>query len=147
MKADPELIKVLLVDDDPEDVELTMEVLEMAKMKLNVQVKSDGVETMEYLDRCLNDQPDNLPDLVLLDLNMPRMNGHEVLQEMKQHEKLKRIPVVVLTTSSSETDIQQSYSNGVSCFVTKPVGLEAFQKVVEAVNTFWFTVVKFPEKK
>jgi len=146
MKTIPKPIHVLLVDDDPEDIELTLEVLEMAKMKLKVSTASDGVEALEFLNNCKNDQSVEFPDLILLDLNMPRMNGHETLTEIKKDALLKRIPIVVLTTSRSETDIEKTYAEGVSCYVTKPVGLKEFQSVVEAVNNFWFTVVKFPNK-
>ena len=143
---DLKLINVLLVDDDQEDLDLTLEVLEMTKMKLNIEIARDGVEAVEYLNKVYDEEKRKLPDLILLDLNMPRMSGHEVLQYIKGNERFRTIPVVVLTTSKSETDIANSYAAGVSCFVTKPVGLKEFQIVVEAVNNFWFTVVKFPEK-
>ena len=143
---DLKLINVLLVDDDQEDLDLTLEVLEMTKMKLNIEIARDGVEAVEFLNKVYDEEKRKLPDLILLDLNMPRMSGHEVLQYIKGNERFRTIPVVVLTTSKSETDIANSYAAGVSCFVTKPVGLKEFQIVVEAVNNFWFTVVKFPEK-
>ncbi len=143
---DLKLINVLLVDDDQEDLDLTLEVLEMTKMKLNIEIARDGVEAVEFLNKVYDEEKRKLPDLILLDLNMPRMSGHEVLQYIKGDERFRTIPVVVLTTSKSETDIANSYAAGVSCFVTKPVGLKEFQTVVEAVNNFWFTVVKFPEK-
>ncbi len=140
-----EMISILLVDDDPEDVELTLEVMKMNKVQLKVEVAKNGLEALEVLNRHANNGVSNLPDLILLDLNMPKMNGLEVLEHIKKDRKLKRIPVVVLTTSKSETDISKSYESGVSCFITKPVGLNEFQDVVEAINNFWFTVVKFPE--
>ena len=144
MDEDIKLIKVLLVEDDPEDVELTLEVMQMAKIKLDISVASDGVDALEHLEKKYNEDKNLLPDLILLDLNMPRMNGHEVLNHLKEDPRYKRIPVVVLTTSKSETDITKSYEEGVSCFITKPVGLREFQEVVEAINAFWFTVVKLP---
>ncbi len=146
MKKETKLIHVLLVDDDQEDLDLTLEVMEMTKMKLNIEVAKDGVEAVDYLNKVAAIDVRNLPDLILLDLNMPRMSGHEVLEFIKGHDTFKKIPVVILTTSKSEADIASSYAAGVSCFVTKPVGLKEFQTVVEAVNNFWFTVVKFPEK-
>lgn len=145
MENDLKLINVLLVDDDQEDLDLTLEVLEMTKMKLKIDIAKDGVEAVDFLNKVESDKR-KLPDLILLDLNMPRMNGHEVLQYIKGDDRFKHIPVVILTTSKSETDIANSYAAGVSCFVSKPVGLKEFQTVVEAVNNFWFTVVKFPEK-
>lgn len=138
-------IKVLLVDDDPEDVDLTLEVMELSKLKLDINIARDGIEAVEFLEKQVKEEL-ALPDLILLDLNMPRMNGHEVLSQLKSDKQLCRIPVVVLTTSSSDEDILKSYSTGVSCYVTKPVGLKEFSSVVEAVNNFWFTVVKFPGK-
>lgn len=140
------LIKVLLVEDDPEDVELTMEVMNMTKISLDIDVAKDGIEALEKLDQYHSDNPLNLPDLVLLDLNMPRMNGHEVLQKIKADVRFRKIPVVILTTSKAEADITKSYEEGVSCYITKPVGLKEFQDVVEAINSFWFTVVKLPNK-
>lgn len=139
------LIKVLIVDDDAEDIDLTLEVLKLAKMKLEIETASDGVEAMQYLHKVLKDSPGSLPDLILLDLNMPRKDGHEVLAELKATSGLKKIPVVILTTSNAEADISKSYNNGTSCYITKPVGLDQFQQVVQAVNNFWFTVVKYPE--
>lgn len=140
------MIKVLLVEDDPEDVELTMEVMQMTKMKLDIEVASDGVEALEMLNETYKTDKTELPDIILLDLNMPRMNGHELLMTLKKDERFRKIPVVILTTSKSEADITKSYEEGVSCFITKPVGLTEFQSVVEAINSFWFTVVKLPVK-
>jgi len=137
-------IKVLLVDDDPDDIDLTREVLEMSKIKININTARDGDEAMELLTQTATDNPQELPDLILLDLNMPKKNGHEVLSEIKADEKLRHIPVVILTTSGNPEDVSSSYSHGVSCYITKPVGLPEFQRVVAAINEFWFTVVKFP---
>jgi chemotaxis family two-component system response regulator Rcp1 len=145
MNEEIKLINVLLVDDDPEDIDLTLEVMEMAKMKLNVTVAKDGMEAMEILSE-LKENKEEMPDLILLDLNMPRKNGHEVLADLKADDLFKKIPVVILTTSKSEADVNQSYSKGVSCYITKPVGLNEFRDVVDAIKNFWFTVVKYPTK-
>ncbi len=138
-------INILLVEDDPEDVQLTQEVLQMTKMKLDIDIARDGIEALEFLNNVSNEKKKGLPDLILLDLNMPRMNGHEFIREVKNDHRFSKIPVVVLSTSSTENDIKESYTSGVSCYITKPVGLKEFQKVVEAINNFWFTVVKFPD--
>lgn len=144
MKPTP--INVLLVDDDPEDVDLTMEVLSLSKIKVNITTAIDGEQAMEILLHQAEHDKSKLPDLILLDLNMPRKNGHEVLEEVKSNKGLRHIPVVILTTSGSEEDISSSYMKGVSCYIKKPVGLNEFQRVVEAINDFWFTVVKFPKE-
>jgi two-component system response regulator len=137
-------IEILLVDDDPQDVELTMEIMEQSKVKININVVNDGLEAINYLKKVDNQNGIIKPDLILLDLNMPKMNGHEVLQKIKKNPDFKTIPIVILTTSSNDEDIHKTYHNGANCYVTKPVGMDAFQKVVEAVENFWFTVVKFP---
>lgn len=137
-------INLLLVDDDPGDVDLTLEVMSLSKLKLNIDVVEDGVKAISFLQKEGNYSEAQTPDLILLDLNMPRKNGREVLDYIKNSELLKTIPVVILTTSDSEEDIERTYKLGASCYITKPVGLEEFQKVVKAFDEFWFTVVKFP---
>ena len=139
-------IEILLVEDDPGDVDLTQEVLEEAKVMLNLNVVEDGVKAMEYLRKEGEYAGAVRPDLVLLDLNMPRKNGREVLAEMKSDEHLKRIPVVILTTSDSERDIMETYGLGANCYVTKPVGLDQFADIVKYIEGFWLTVVKLPPK-
>ena len=141
-----EEIEILLVEDDEADVELMKEMLRDSKLKLNLHVVSDGVYAMEYLRK--EDKYSNVttPDLILLDLNMPRKDGRETLVEIKAAENLKHIPVVVLTTSDSNTDIIKSYMSGANCYITKPVGLEEFKIVVNAIEGFWFTIVKLPER-
>jgi len=139
-------IEVLLVDDDPGDVDLTQEVLELAKVRLSLNTVEDGVQALEYLRQEGEYHDVTRPDLILLDLNMPRKDGRETLDEIKTDENLKGIPVVILTTSNSDKDIAKTYTSGASCYITKPVGLEQFQQVVEAIESFWFTVVKFPPK-
>ena len=137
-------INLLLVDDDPGDVDLTLEVMSLSKLKLNINVVEDGVEAVDFLTKKGEYGEAQTPDLILLDLNMPRKNGREVLDFIKTHDKLKTIPVVILTTSDSEEDIERTYKLGASCYIKKPVGLAEFQKVVKAFDDFWFTVVKFP---
>jgi chemotaxis family two-component system response regulator Rcp1 len=138
-------INLLLVDDDPGDVDLTLEVMSLSKLKLNINVVEDGVKAISYLQKEGSYREATSPDLILLDLNMPRKNGREVLDFIKNDDTLKTIPVVILTTSDNEEDIERTYELGASCYVTKPVGLEEFQKVVKAFDEFWFTVVKFPK--
>lgn len=137
-------VKILLVEDDPADVELTREVLEQSKIRIDLEVAEDGVEALKYLRRESPYDDAALPDIILLDLNMPKMDGRDVLKQIKSDENLKMIPVVVLTTSSTDEDIVKSYTLGANCYVTKPVGLAEFAKVVDSVEAFWFTVVKLP---
>ena len=139
-------IEVLLVEDDLGDVELTKEVMEDSKVKLNLNVVGDGEEAMKFLRK--EGQYDMVidPDLIILDLNMPRKDGREVLSDIKSDEKLRYIPVVILTTSEAEEDIIKTYSTGANCYVTKPIGLEQFSKVVKSIEDFWFTVVKLPPR-
>jgi len=137
-------IQVLLVEDNPGDALLTRETLEASKVWLEMEHVEDGEKALAYLERGLAAQPTNLPDLILLDLNLPRMHGREVLAAIRAKEALRRIPIVVLTSSDAEQDILKSYELGANCYVTKPVGLEAFQSIVRSVESFWFTVVKLP---
>ncbi len=139
-------IEVLLVEDDPADVELTLEIMDRTKLKVQMNVVKDGVEAMEYLRRDGKYTDSIRPDLILLDLNMPRKDGREVLREIKADENLKSISVVILTTSDSDEDIIKTYAIGANCYVTKPVGLEQFIKVVKSIEDFWFTVVKYPSR-
>jgi len=147
MNEEMKLIEVLLVEDDPQDVEITKEVMELSKVKLNVNVVENGAEALLYLRKQGGYKAAIKPDLILLDLNMPKMNGREFLEEMKRDDDLRLIPVVILTTSKADEDIVKTYKLGASCYVTKPVGLDQFQKVVQAVDSFWFTVVKYPPVK
>lgn len=141
-----EPLQILLVEDDPGDVELTRESLSDSKLAINISVAGDGVEAMAFLRKEGEYSSAVTPDLILLDLNMPRKDGREVLAEIKADDSLKMIPVVILTTSSAETDIVKSYDLGANCYVTKPVGFDQFTKVVDAIEGFWFTVVKLPTK-
>lgn len=139
-------LEVLLVEDDPADVELTREALADSKLMTNLHVVGDGIAAMEFLLGKGKYADSPRPDLILLDLNMPKKDGREVLEELKGAEDLRSIPVVVLTTSGAEEDILRSYNLGANCYVTKPVGLEQFMKVVEVIDNFWFTVVKLPSR-
>lgn len=137
-------IEVLMAEDNRDDVALTMATLEDMKIHINVSVVSDGVETMEYLHKRGKYSDVSSPDLILLDLNMPRKDGREVLEEIKQDKNLKRIPVVVLTTSEAEEDILRAYDLHANCYISKPVDLDQFTKVVRAIDQFWFSIVKLP---
>lgn len=136
--------EVLLVEDSPGDVRLTREALKEGKVRNNLSVVSDGVEAMEFLRREGKYRDAPRPDIVLLDLNMPRKDGREVLAEMKSDEQLKRIPVVVLTTSEAEQDILRTYDLHANCYLTKPVDLEQFISIVKSVEDFWLTIVQLP---
>lgn len=137
-------IEILLVEDNPGDVDLTREALEIGKLSNNLHVVDDGEEAMAFLRREGQYAKAPRPDLVLLDLNLPRKNGREVLAEIKSDENLKRIPVVILTTSKAEEDILKTYNLHANCYVTKPIDLDQFIKVVHAIEEFWLTIVKLP---
>jgi CheY-like chemotaxis protein len=135
----------LLVEDNPGDVRLTREALKESKLSNNLSVVGDGVEALDFLRRegTYADAP--RPDVILLDLNLPRKGGREVLAEIKADSSLRRIPVVVITSSEAEQDVLASYDLHVNCYVTKPVDLDQFIKVVQSVGTFWLTIVKLPD--
>lgn len=137
-------VDVLLVEDDPGDVDLARETLEQSKILVNLHVVEDGVKALQFLRKqgAYADVPH--PDLILLDLNLPRKDGREVLHDIKSDPVLKYLPVVVLTTSEAEEDILKSYGLGANCYVTKPVGLKQFEKVVRSIEHFWFSIVKLP---
>lgn len=136
--------EVLLVEDSPGDVRLTREALKEGKVRNNLSVVHDGVEAMEFLRREGKYADAPRPDIVLLDLNMPRKDGREVLAEMKSDDDLKRIPVVILTTSEAEQDILKTYELHANCYLTKPVDLEQFISIVKSVEDFWLTIVQLP---
>jgi two-component system response regulator len=138
--------EVLMVEDDPGDAELTQELLEEVDFAVNVNVVDDGVKAVAYLRHEGDYTWAVRPDLILLDLNLPRKDGREVLQEIKNDHNLKHIPVIILTTSDADDDILKSYKLGASAFITKPVSLEQFTKIVDSIQNFWFTVVKFPPR-
>jgi two-component system, chemotaxis family, response regulator Rcp1 len=137
-------IEVLLVEDSPGDVRLTREAFRDADTTIRMHVASDGVEAMAFLRREGAYADAVRPDLILLDLNLPRMDGREVLALIKEDESLKTIPTVILTTSDAEADIVESYQLQANCYLTKPVQLEAFESLVKSINDFWLTKVKLP---
>jgi two-component system, chemotaxis family, response regulator Rcp1 len=147
MKKSLETICILLVEDNPGDVRLTKEALKDAKVLNEVFVASDGVEAMQFLHKegKFTDVP--LPDLILLDLNLPRKDGREVLAEIKKDPALKRIPVVILTTSKTDEDIIKTYDLHANAYVTKPVDLNRFIEIMHSLEEFWFTIVKLPPKE
>ena len=143
--TDMEMIDILLVEDNPGDVRLTREAFKEGKLRNNLHVVMDGEAAMDFL-RSQGDYKDApRPDLVLLDLNLPRMNGREVLTEIKNDPDLKRIPVVVLTTSQDEKDVIESYRHFASSYIVKPVSMEKFISVVASFKQSWLSVVKLPE--
>jgi CheY-like chemotaxis protein len=139
-------IEVLLVEDSPGDVRLTQEAFKDAKVHINLHVAPDGAKAMVFLNREGEHANAPRPDLILLDLNLPKKDGREVLAEIKGNPKLQSIPVVILTTSSSEADILRSYQLHANCYITKPVGLEGFLTVVKSIDSFWLSVVKLPRE-
>jgi chemotaxis family two-component system response regulator Rcp1 len=134
--------EILLVEDSPGDVRLTQEALEAGKVKNHLSVVGDGVEAMAYLRQQGKYAAASRPDLILLDLNLPRKDGREVLAEIKADERLKRIPVVVMTTSDAEEDVLKTYGLHANCYITKPLDFESFIAVVKAIDEFWFSVVR-----
>jgi CheY-like chemotaxis protein len=137
-------VEILLVEDNPGDERLTREALKEGKVYSNLYWVKDGVEAMEFLRRSGKYQGAPRPDIILLDLNLPKKDGREVLQDIKNDEALKRIPVVVLTTSKAEEDVLRTYNLHANCYVTKPVDLEKFIVVVKSIDAFWLTVVTLP---
>jgi CheY-like chemotaxis protein len=138
--------KILLVEDNPGDVRLTMEALKEGKILNEISVAADGVEAIAYLRRTGKYADAQRPDLILLDLNLPKKDGREVLEEIKGDADLKKIPVVVLTTSAAERDILRAYNLHANCYITKPVDLEQFMRVVQSIEDFWLTIVKLPQE-
>jgi CheY-like chemotaxis protein len=137
-------ISVLLIEDNPADAELTKELLESDKLHLSVHVASDGEQALSMLLPGPQNPNPLTPDLILLDINLPKLDGRAVLREIRNRDELKKVPVVILSSSDAEQDIARSYELGANCYVTKPVGLNEFQNIVRSVHQFWFTVVKLP---
>jgi CheY-like chemotaxis protein len=140
-------IAILLVEDSPGDVRLTREALKEAKVLNSLSVATDGVEALEFLHRRGKFAGAPRPDLILLDLNLPRKDGREVLEEIKADAGLKRIPIVVLTTSQAEEDVVRAYDLHANCYITKPVDFRQFITVVQSIEDFWLTVVKLPRSE
>jgi len=139
-----DLIEILLVEDSPDDADLTIDALREGKIRNHISLVEDGVEAMLFLRRQGKYAEARRPDLILLDLNLPRKNGREVLAEIKHDPDLRRIPVVVMTSSDDEKDILAAYNLYVNCYVTKPVDLDQFIRVVKSIESFWFSVVRLP---
>jgi two-component system, chemotaxis family, response regulator Rcp1 len=139
-------IEVLLVEDSPGDVRLTQEAFHGANPSVHLNVAADGAEAMEFLNREGRHCGAPRPDLILLDLNLPKMDGREVLAKIKNHSILKTIPTVILTTSDAESDIVKSYQLHANCYLRKPVQLDAFESLVENINDFWLTAVRLPQQ-
>lgn len=137
-------VEILLVEDNPGDVRLTLEIFREGRMANRIVSVEDGVEAMAYLRREGKYAGAVRPGLILLDLNLPRMDGRAVLDEIKRDESLKTIPVIILTTSRAEEDVLRSYNLHANCYITKPVDLNQFTKVVRSIEDFWLTVVKLP---
>ena len=137
-------IEVLLVEDNPGDAQLTRIALEESKISIHLNVVEDGVEAMAFLRKQEKYVKAAHPDIVLLDLNLPRKDGREVLAEIKGDESLRRIPVVILTTSQAEEDILKAYNLCANCYITKPVDFDQFVKIVQSIENFWFAIVKLP---
>ena len=137
-------VEILLIEDNPGDVRLTIEALKESKIMNNMHVVDDGIEALSFLKKegIYKDKP--RPDLIILDLNLPKKDGREVLGEIKSDDYLKQIPIVILTTSEAEEDIIKSYELHANCYITKPVNMEQFIKVVKSVGDFWFSIVMLP---
>jgi chemotaxis family two-component system response regulator Rcp1 len=141
----PKVIEVLLVEDNIGDVRLTQEALKEGRLLVNLTVARDGIEAMDILQRKNSYAGATRPDLVLLDLNLPRKDGREVLREIKADPALKTIPVVILTTSEADADVRTTYGAHANCYITKPVDMDRFFEIVKMLEEFWFTIVKLPD--
>ncbi len=139
-------LEILLVEDDLGDVDLMKEILSESRHRMNVSVACDGEKAMKFLKKSDSYVDAPRPDLVLLDLNMPRKDGRQVLEEIKSDPDLRCIPVVILTTSDDERDVKEAYCKGANCYLQKPLGLKQFSKLINVVENFWFDVVKLPPR-
>ena len=137
-------VEILLVEDNPGDVRLTQEALKESKVTNNLSVAEDGVEALAFLKREGKYADAPRPDLLLLDLNLPKKDGRELIEEIKADENLRRIPVVVLTTSKAEEDIIRMYDQHANCYITKPIDFDQFINVIKSIEDFWLTIVKLP---
>ena len=140
-------IHILLVEDNEGDIFLITEALEEGKIVNKISVSKDGKEAIDFLEKKGKYKNEETPDLILLDVNLPKKNGHEVLQYIKTSENLKQIPVIMLTTSSSDKDVLLSYKNHANCFITKPLDVNNFLTIVSSIESFWINIVKLPKNK
>ncbi|MFO8146419.1 MAG: response regulator [Bacteroidota bacterium] len=140
------LIDILLVEDNEGDIVLTTEALQEGKIANRISVVKDGIEALEFLEKKGDYKDAVTPDLILLDINLPKMNGHEVLKKIKSIDHLRHLPVIILSTSSSQEDVMNSYKNYANCYITKPVDASDFLKVVSSIESFWISVVQLPKK-
>lgn len=139
-----ELKPILLVEDSPRDIELTLEALAKSQLANDVVIARDGVEALEYLDRCIGKERPELPAVILLDLKLPRVDGLEVLERIKKDDRTRQVPVVMLTSSREEADLVRSYQLGVNAFVVKPMGFDEFFKVIQELGVFWAIINEPP---
>jgi len=144
---DPKRIEILLVEDNPGDIRLASEALSESKLKNNLNVVMDGVEALQYLrhEGKYTDSP--TPDIILLDLNLPKKDGVEVLQEIKSDDQLKHIPVLILTSSKADEDVYKTFNLHANCYISKPLDMFQFMHVIKGIEDFWFSIVKLPHKK
>lgn len=140
-------IEILLIEDNPDDVELTRIALRKSKLMVHLSVVMDGVDAMKFLRKEGSHASSPTPDVILLDLNLPKLDGREVLMALKEDDGLKHIPVIVLTTSESASDIAESYKHHANAYITKPMDFQQFKDIVMAIEDFWFTIVRLPEAK
>ena len=140
-------VEILLVDDNPGDIRLTQEAFKESKIINNLNVVEDGAEAIDFLKKVGKYENVSTPDLILLDLNLPKKNGREVLAEIKEDKILKLIPVVILTISTAEEDILKSYKLHANCYITKPVDMNQFIKIVRSIENYWFSIVKLPPNR
>ena len=147
MKDTIKSIDILLVEDSEGDIRLIQEALKDGKLDNTLYVARDGVEAMDFLLKRGKFKGSNRPELILLDLNLPKMDGREVLEKLKLEEDLKRIPVIILSTSNNDADVIKTYDLHANCYIVKPLDLDKFLSVVRSIETFWLTIVKLPEKE
>ncbi|SMO35923.1 response regulator [Gracilimonas mengyeensis] len=140
-------IHILLVEDNEGDIVLTTEALEEGKLNNSISVVRDGWQAIQYLEKEEGYEDVETPDLILLDINLPKINGHKVLKHIKTSGHLKQIPVIMLTTSSDEIDINKSYKNHSNCYITKPIDINDFLDVISTIENFWISIVQFPKTK
>jgi len=143
-KAKIRPVEILLIEDNPGDIRLTIESFKESKITNNINIVEDGIEAINYLKKKGKFKDEPLPDIIILDLNLPKKGGREVLAEIKEDKKLKHIPVVVFTTSKAEMDILKSYELHANCYISKPLKINQFIKIVKAIEHFWFCIVKLP---